>query len=145
MWNFNRLQHARIHVLNGFRLPQPTKQQTNPHESQNLLSSHSRLLRKLRDTLTFMHCETIAVWPQCRGKLRGGKQTRIHRRAWYNDINLNPSMVKSCSKQNIKRRAWTCHDSLTLLHLPQSTFHPASPWEARCNKLRHWFERCHLT
>ena len=28
--------HAHIEALNGFRQPQPTKQQTNPHESQNL-------------------------------------------------------------------------------------------------------------
>ena len=43
-----------------------------------LPSSHSRLLRKLRHTLTlssrWWYRETIAVWPECRGKLRGGKK-----------------------------------------------------------------------
>ena len=45
------------------------------------------------------HCETIAVWPQCRGKLRGGKQTRIHRRVLYNDNNMKPSVVKAAQNK----------------------------------------------
>ena len=36
MWNFNILYTHDIHALDGFRQPPPTKQQTNPHESQNL-------------------------------------------------------------------------------------------------------------
>ena len=68
MWNFYRL-HTRPHsALNGFRQPQPTKQQTNHHESQHL----SR-----------WPLNSITVKPQqvpnaeCRGKLRGKKQEYI--------------------------------------------------------------------
>ena len=79
MWNFYRLQHAHIHVFNGFRLPQPTKQQTNPHESQNLLSSHSRLLRKLRDTLTFMVLWNHSSLTSMQGQTQT-RQNKLHQK-----------------------------------------------------------------
>ena len=100
-----------------------------------LPSSHCRLLRKLRLTLTLMVSwnHSSLTW-----MLRGGKRTKIHQKVVNNDINLNRSIVKSCSKQNTKCRAWTCHDWLVLLHLPESNFHPAVSKLANHNQKRSW-------
>ena len=122
--------HAHMRALIGFRQPQPTEQQTDPHESQiccgdhgtPLPSSYSRLLRKLRHTLTLMVSwnHSSLSW-----MLRGGnKNTSESCKQWHQS---EPKHCKSCSKRNTKWWAWTCHDWLVLLHLPASNFHPANP------------------
>ena len=92
-WNFNRL-HTRPHSCS-----QPTEQQTDPHESQNLSlwprnsislpSSHCRLPRKLRFTLTLMVSWNHSSLTWMRG---GNKNTSESCKQWHQ------SEPKHCQK-----------------------------------------------
>ena len=61
-----------------------------------LPSSHCRLPRKLRLTLTLMVSwnHSSLTW-----MLRGGKRTKIHQKVVNNDINLNRSIAKAAQNK----------------------------------------------
>ena len=121
-WNFNRL-HTRPHSCSHWISTASADRATNRpswepkfvpvttelhyrqatagcHESWD---SHSR----------WWYRETIAVWPEC-----SEAATKIHQKVANKYINLNRSIVKSCSKRNTKWWAHPCREGLPTSFLP---------------------------
>ena len=113
--------HAHMRALIGFRQPQPTEQQTDPHESQNLLRwprnsitvKLQQVAEKAETHTRWWYRETIAVCPEC-----SEAAAKIQQKVASNDINLNRSIVKSCSKRNTKWWAYPCREGLPTSFLP---------------------------
>ena len=127
MWNFNRL-HTRPYSCSQWISTASADKATNKptHENQILLSSHSRLLRKLRDTLTLMvswsHSSLTSMQGQTQTRQTNKNKTKIHQKVVKTCKQAIHQKVESkhgqsCSKQNTKCWAWTCHDWLGLLRL----------------------------
>ena len=104
-WNFNRLHtrpHSCSHWISTASSRQSNKQTLmrakNCHcdHGTPLPSSHCRLPRKLRLTLTLMVSwnHSSPTW-----MLRGGKRTKIHQKVVNNDINLNRSIAKAAQNK----------------------------------------------
>ena len=121
-WNFNRLHtlpHSCSHWISTASADRATNRPswepkfvtvtTELHYRQATAGcqeswdSHSR----------WWHRETIAVWPKC-----SEAATKIQQKVANNDINLNRSIVKSCSKRNTKWWAHPCREGLPTSFLP---------------------------
>ena len=107
--------HAHIHALNGFRQLQPTEQQTDPHESQNLsrwpwssITLKPQQVAEKAETHTHVILTLMVSWNHSSLTWMQGqtqrRQKKIHQKVVNNDINLNRSIVKKHCQKLLKTK-----------------------------------------